>query len=155
MTKILEFFIPGEPKAKQRPQFNSLTKSGFTPKQTMDYEIYARQWIYDKWDKEGILRWEEHEALFMFSTSFHSLSKKAAKEYEKTMGCIYPTKKPDFDNVVKIIADTMNKLVFPDDAQIVGALPFKKYAPPGTIPGVRVKIQSVYSIPAELLGYVI
>ena len=153
--KQLEFFIPGEPKAKQRPQFSSLTKKGFTPPQTLNYESYAKMYIYSKWDAGEIIKWGEHEPLFMFSTSFHSLPKSKLKKWEASMGLFYPTTKPDFDNVVKIIADTMNKLVFPDDAQIVGALPFKKYAPPGELPGVRVKILSVYNIPNELLSLVL
>lgn len=153
--KQLEFFIPGEPKAKQRPQFSSLTKKGFTPQQTLNYESYAKMYIYAKWDAGEIIKWDEHEPLFMFSTSFHSLPKSKIKKWENAMGLFYPTTKPDFDNVVKIIADTMNKVVFPDDAQIVGALPFKKYAPPGEQPGVRVKILSVYNIPSELLSLVL
>lgn len=34
-------------------------------------------------------------------------------------GLIRPTKKPDMDNVVKVIADSLNQLAYRDDTQIV------------------------------------
>ena len=37
-----------------------------------------------------------------------------------------PTKKPDADNVVKIICDSLNKIAYYDDAQIVDVY-FHKY----------------------------
>lgn len=37
-------------------------------------------------------------------------------------GEIRPTKKPDMDNVVKIIADSLNNLAYYDDTQIVEAV---------------------------------
>lgn len=32
---------------------------------------------------------------------------------------IYPTKKPDVDNIIKIIADALNGVAYNDDKQIV------------------------------------
>ena len=32
---------------------------------------------------------------------------------------ISPTKKPDIDNIVKVVLDAMNKFAFKDDTQIV------------------------------------
>ena len=39
---------------------------------------------------------------------------------------IRPTKKPDFDNISKVIADSLNGIAYKDDAQIVSAI-FQKY----------------------------
>ena len=41
---------------------------------------------------------------------------------------IYPEKKPDFDNIAKIIADGLNKIAFDDDKQIFCALIGKTFA---------------------------
>ena len=41
---------------------------------------------------------------------------------------ISPTKKPDIDNIIKIILDAMNKMAFRDDCQITKLEVEKKYA---------------------------
>lgn len=33
---------------------------------------------------------------------------------------ILPTKKPDLDNIIKLIGDSLNKIIYQDDSQIVG-----------------------------------
>ena len=40
---------------------------------------------------------------------------------------ISPTKKPDIDNIVKIILDAMNKFAFKDDTQITKLSVEKRY----------------------------
>ena len=64
-----------------------------------------------------------------------STSKK--KEAEMLSGEVSPTKKPDWDNIGKIISDALNKFAFKDDAQITDVRIFKKYA---KTPKVIVKI---------------
>ena len=41
---------------------------------------------------------------------------------------ISPTKKPDIDNIVKIILDALNKMAFKDDSQITKIQVEKLYA---------------------------
>ena len=41
---------------------------------------------------------------------------------------ISPTKKPDIDNIVKVVLDSMNKFAFKDDTQITKLEVEKKYA---------------------------
>ena len=52
--------------------------------------------------------------------AFFEVPKSASKMMkEKMLGnSISPTKKPDIDNVVKIVLDAMNKFAFKDDTQI-------------------------------------
>ena len=57
---------------------------------------------------------------------FKSTSKK--KEAEMLCGAISPTKKPDWDNIGKIVSDALNKFAFKDDSQITDVRIFKKYA---------------------------
>lgn len=64
-------------------------------------------------------------------------------------GEITPTKKPDADNVLKVIADSLNKLCYRDDAQIVRAEIVKCYAEQ---PGVDVMIWENEGEEAFLLG---
>lgn len=43
-------------------------------------------------------------------------------------GEIRPTKKPDLDNVAKIICDGLNKIAYEDDSQIIDLTVTKYYA---------------------------
>jgi Holliday junction resolvase RusA-like endonuclease len=44
-------------------------------------------------------------------------------------GEVFPTGKPDFDNVLKLVCDALNGIIWADDAQIVTATFAKRYAP--------------------------
>ena len=43
-------------------------------------------------------------------------------------GVVYPTTKPDIDNVAKAVFDAMNGIVFQDDKQIVNQMVTKRYS---------------------------
>ena len=156
MAQSIELFIPGEPLAKQRPQFNSVTKTAYTPNQTLNYESYVRWFLYSKFDSEGKpVFFKPDEPLFLFTTAYHKLPKGKWKEWERNFGMVYKTSKPDFDNLAKIIADALNGIVFTDDAQIIGGLPFKKYAAPGELPGVRLRLVSWFAVADGLQDYIL
>ena len=53
---------------------------------------------------------------------------------------IRPTRKPDFDNIGKVICDALNGIAYRDDAQIVDALVRKFYS---DIPRVIVEISDI------------
>lgn len=55
---------------------------------------------------------------------------------------IRPTKKPDMDNIIKIIADALNGIAYYDDSQIVDTAVRKFYSDE---PRVVVKISEVES----------
>lgn len=55
-----------------------------------------------------------------------STSKKKAQEMLE--GKIYPTKKPDIDNILKSVCDSLNKVAYQDDTQIVEMSQIKRYA---------------------------
>ena len=55
-------------------------------------------------------------------------------------GSEWPTKKPDWDNVAKSVADAMNDIVFLDDTQIVIARVVKTYSAEA---GVDVQVSEV------------
>ena len=52
-------------------------------------------------------------------------------------GIIFPTKKPDLDNIAKIICDALNGFAYADDSRIVSMMINKEY---GENPGVHVSI---------------
>ena len=53
-------------------------------------------------------------------------------------GLIRPTKKPDWDNIGKVVCDALNGIAYRDDAQIVDSMVRKFY---GEVPRVVVIIR--------------
>ena len=120
-----EFEVPGAIKGKGRPRVNSYTGIVYTPTTTKDYEYLVEQYFLLKYPKfkplEGRLS-VNIKAIFSIPKSAKKTDKD--KILENT---ISPTKKPDIDNIVKIILDAMNKFAFKDDTQITKLSVEKKY----------------------------
>ena len=51
-----------------------------------------------------------------------------------------PTKKPDGDNVIKIVLDALNDTAYIDDSQVCGINFVKKY---GEIPQIIIEIKEI------------
>ena len=111
-----QFEVPGAIKGKGRPRVNSYTGIVYTPTTTKDYEYLVEQYFLLKYPKFKQLEGRvavDIKAIFKIPKS----TKKS--DIEKMMeNAISPTKKPDIDNIVKIILDSMNKFAFKDDTQI-------------------------------------
>ncbi|MBP3707662.1 MAG: RusA family crossover junction endodeoxyribonuclease [Clostridia bacterium] len=123
---IYEFEVPGKIIGKGRPRLNSYTGSVYTPTRTKDYETLVEQYFLLKYPRfkpfEGRVQ-VEISALFEIPKS----AKKADKEL-MLENKINPTKKPDIDNIVKIVLDAMNGIAFKDDTQITKLNVEKIYA---------------------------
>lgn len=118
------FTIDGEPVSKERPRFNLATKRTYTPNKTRDYEELIR-WLYQSKVKhyfEGYIK--------MTIRCYYSIAKSNSKKVkeQKRNNVLRPSKKPDIDNVVKIIADSLNEIAYKDDTQIVEVVASKYYS---------------------------
>lgn len=134
--KIYELEIPESITGKQRPRMNTYTGRAYTPNKTKNYEYLVRQLFVYKYPKfEPIVGRVKMSVIAYFELP-KSISKQ--KEAEMLAGIISPTKKPDWDNIGKIISDALNKFAFKDDAQIIEAIIIKKYA---RTPKVIVRIE--------------
>ena len=117
------FSVPGEPKGKARPKVTR-TKSGasltYTPDKTVAYEELVRLRFSEA--AEG-KRLEAGKPVRLRIVAFFGVPASKPKKTKLLMlqNLIRPTKKPDFDNVFKIVCDALNGLAYADDAQIVEA----------------------------------
>jgi Holliday junction resolvase RusA-like endonuclease len=120
----LRFIIPGEPKGKAR---HRTTKTGrtYTPKPTVDYENLIKQCYSSSCDKERLEGQIEAHVQAFFSIP-KSTSKK--KREQMLSGEIRPTKKPDWDNIGKVVCDALNELAYHDDSSIVDGIVRKYYS---------------------------
>lgn len=66
-----------------------------------------------------------------------STSKKKKAEMQNKI--LRPVKKPDWDNIGKVVADSLNQIAYRDDAQIVEAVVKKYYA---DVPRIEVTIRN-------------
>ena len=138
----MKFTIPGEPCGKARPRVvrNGNFSRAYTPEKTVNYETlvkleYQRQ-CGDAYISEG--------GIHMSITARFAIPKSASKRKAQAMldGVIRPTKKPDCDNIIKIVCDALNGIAYKDDAQIVSVSIEKRYS---VMPSVEVALQEVCS----------
>ena len=113
---IYEFEVPAKIIGKGRPRLNSYTGQVYTPTRTKDYESLVEQYFLLKYPRYKAM---EGRAKVNIKAYFE-VPKSASKLVKEQMlgNSISPTKKPDIDNVVKIVLDAMNKFAFKDDTQI-------------------------------------
>lgn len=127
--------VLGEPQGKGRPRFvaryNPATQKSFgqahTPDKTVVYENLIRT-EYSIQTKN--FRYPDDAMLDMRILAYYSIPKSASKKKRALMleGSIRPTKKPDMDNVLKVVADSLNQVAYKDDTQIVDAQCRKFYS---------------------------
>ncbi|MFR0922657.1 MAG: RusA family crossover junction endodeoxyribonuclease [Clostridia bacterium] len=123
---IYEFEVPGKVIGKGRPRLNSYTGVVYTPTRTKDYESLVEQYFLLKYPRFKILEGRIKVNII----AYFSIPKTTKKTEINEMldNNISPTKKPDIDNIVKVVLDSMNKFAFRDDNQITKLEVEKKYA---------------------------
>lgn len=120
---------------KQRPRVTRHVT--YTPKKTVEYEKRVREIFKEKY--------KNHEPINgpvkMHVTAYLKIPKSASKIKKTAMerNRIRPTKKPDWDNIGKIITDALNKVAYHDDKQVVSCTVDKFYS---SEPRVQVDINA-------------
>lgn len=132
----VNFTIDGEPVGKARPRMNTRTGKAYTPDKTRIYEDYTKL-LYRSQVKhyfEGYVR--------LTIKAFYGIAKSDSRKVkeQKNNNILRPSKKPDIDNVIKLIADSLNDIAYKDDTQIVEMQAMKFYSDK---PRVEVTIESI------------
>lgn len=114
---IYEFEVPGKITGKGRPRVNTTTAIAYTPTKTKEYENIVKQYFIIKY--RAVKPLEGRIAVTI--KAYFGIPKNATKKQKEEMlnNNISPIKKPDIDNIAKIILDALNKLAFNDDNQII------------------------------------
>lgn len=144
---MVKFTVYGKPKAKGRPRV-SVRRSGdgektfaraYTPKQTV---IYENQVKLEYENQCGNYRFPDDAMLDIRIFAYYGIPKSTSKKKRELMlaGKIRPTKKPDFDNIAKIICDSLNGIAYQDDKLIVDGM-FRKFY--SEQPRVEIKILQI------------
>ena len=118
------FEVMGNPQGKARAR----TGKGFayTPEKTVLYENLIKQSFQMANTKK---EYYDNEPLAMFITAYFGIPKSMSKKDRDkiTHHALFPTKKPDADNIAKVVCDALNGIVYHDDTQIVDLNVQKRY----------------------------
>lgn len=116
----VRFTVPGQPKGKARAR--TVRRGGgksfsYTPEGTVLYENLIKAcYLQDA----GHVLFNDGQPLAVDIIAFYEVPKSYSKKKKQEMldGQLYPTKKPDIDNIAKFILDALvAKQVFPNDSQ--------------------------------------
>lgn len=122
------FTVLGKPQGKGRPRASSRGKfvRMYTPKNTRDYEQTIRESYLEAYESSKPLEGYIKAYLILYYPIPKSTSKaNKAKMLDKTL---LPDKKPDIDNCIKGVFDSLNGIAFVDDKQIVKLVAEKYYS---------------------------
>ncbi len=133
----VEFVVPGAPVGKGRPRIGRIGGNArmFTPEKTKNYEsLIAHAGQIAMAGRELI----QHPVMVELQILLPIPQSKSKKwKAQAVAGQVFPTTKPDMDNVIKAIYDGLNGVVWRDDVQVVDAIVRKRYA---ETPCVHVRI---------------
>lgn len=136
-----ELIVDGEPRGKGRPRFDPRTGRAYTDNKTK----LAEGRVHDAWVRANRPRLEGPIALLV------TIVLQRPQAHFKVDGTFtaagirsgHPTKKPDFDNVAKLIGDALNKCAYDDDANIVHHWFVKRWANPGEHEHTRIVVRQM------------
>ena len=143
LPTTIVFNVKGAPAGKGRPRF---TRSGhtYTPKKTKDmeevirlnYATQCRNRMFD--DMVGVC--------INAYLNIPKQTKKSAWECMRKLLRIFAPKKPDIDNIAKLVLDALNGVAYPDDKNIVELIVTKQYDPNRPEGHLRVAVYEVKNI---------
>ena len=120
--------IYGEPQGKGRPHFS--TVCGHVKTRTPDQTVIYENLVKTEYRNQSGVRFPDDAMLDVRVMAYYTIPKSISKKKRQAMldHKVRPTKKPDFDNIGKVICDSLNGIAYRDDAQIVDAQVRKFYS---------------------------
>ncbi len=135
-----KFCIHGDPQGKGRPRFS--TVCGHVHTRTPDETVLYENLVKTEYRQQVGVKFPDDAMLDVRIFAYYPIPKSASKRKRQAMleRKIRPTKKPDWDNVGKVICDSLNGIAYRDDAQVVDSMVRKFY---GEDPKVVVTIEEI------------
>ena len=124
---MIAFTIPGTPVGKGRPRFarRGAFVSTYTDAKTAIYENLVKVKAQEAMNGRPLIEGAVSVVVALYVTPPASWSQK--KQRAALAGELYPTSKPDVDNVIKGIFDACNEIVWRDDKQACDVRVIKRY----------------------------
>ena len=125
--KYTDFFVEGKVQGKARPRVTMLGghARAYTPKKTADYEAQ----IAKAYKEAGGSMYPEGLPLHVIIVAYMTPPASASqKEKQRLLDSRMPVKKPDADNIAKVVMDALNGVAYKDDSCITDLIIHKRYA---------------------------
>lgn len=153
---LVSITLDGAPRGKGRPRFRIIRPKGggapfasvYTDAETAAYESALASEAVAAWRRPPL-----ETALTVFAEAFIPIpaSWSGKKRAAASAGDVFPTGKPDGDNIAKCVGDALNKILWLDDSQIIMWQVLKVYS---DFPRLRVSVWEWNDLPdiqAELI----
>ena len=121
----MDFLVNGKPQGKQRPRFSRISKTVYTPNKTAKYEKQIAKAYTDAGGKCIPADCYVSVTVSAFFPVPKSYSKKKREDCLERR--LRPDKKPDMDNILKVVLDGLNRVAYEDDKQVVELIGRKYY----------------------------
>lgn len=121
----MDFIVDGKPQGKQRPRFSWISKTVYTPTKTAKYEKQIAKAYTDSGGKCIPAECYVSVSVSAFFPVPKSYSKKKREDCLERR--LRPDKKPDMDNILKVVLDALNEVAYEDDKQVVELIGRKYY----------------------------
>lgn len=143
---MVDLTVMGVPRGKGRPRFVRATGRTYTDAQT----VQAEGDVAAAWLAAGAVRLPEEPLRLELVAVLER-----PKGHWKRNGDLsaqgersgWPTRKPDWDNLGKLVADSLNGKAYRDDAQIVHVVFWKRWAEKGEPCHTRVRLRPMSDLP--------
>lgn len=144
-TKIIRFVVKGKPIPQGRPQFVAKTKRAVDPKNCRVQKAHIQDVAAEEARAQKFTICPKGMPVRVKVLAFKSYSVKSNPVWWRRGaedGIIVPTKKTgDADNIIKLILDALNGVLFEDDCQIFSLQYETRYS---SEPRVEVEIEGYY-----------
>lgn len=127
----IQFHVPGKPQGKARARTVYNKNIGHSVSYTPDNDILYENFIKDRYLQKADGFYLEPGipvTLRIVARFIPPKSKPNKIKQEMLDGKIFPLKKPDTDNIVKVVADALNGVAYHDDTQIMLVVAKKVYS---------------------------
>lgn len=135
------FHVPGPPAGKARPRFNTQTGRAYTPTKTVNAESH----IALCWAQTGMER-IDHGPVFldvlMILDRPRSHFTKAGDLNAAGRAAWWCLRKPDTDNAIKLLMDSLNGVAYRDDVQVVHHVCYRRWAEKGEVAGMTITVST-------------
>lgn len=114
---MCDFEIEGKPVGKGRPRFKRVGNfvQTYTPANTAAYEKLVRL----RFQNTGGVITDKPVKIEIVAFFAPPKSTRKKEKAEMLANRILPVKKPDCDNIAKIVLDALNKIAYKDDSQVI------------------------------------
>ncbi len=134
---MIEFIVNGKPSPKHRARHAKSGRVYADPRTGPDEADFLAQALTELPGTRPIEGAVELTCIFHFEPP---KSWNSAKRNDALWGRKHHTSKPDLDNLIKHVKDSLNKYFWVDDQQVVSVRAFKAYAP---VAHTHVKIREI------------